>query len=309
MKLQMNSFFEEMSQVLFFKNLFFGMIFLILCLSFNSHIFLCGTGCALIGFIYSRRDRTPKILKNSGLLTINGFFFGIALASLFKASIPFYASLIIGALVLPMATKATFEILQHWKLSPFIISYIIVAWIFYLSADALSLQLENQKDLSEPIAAWLNSRLPGWPHLFEILLSIFASMGRVFFLPNPIFGLALFTLVLIGKPRKGIYFFVGAATATIAGFLLGISQSMFMDLSHFSFSAGLVGLGLASLPEEFEFERIFVFCLFSLFVTLAASQLLTRLGLPVLSLPYVITLWTALLSRSPRLNVSWARQH
>jgi urea transporter len=51
---------------------------------------------------------------------------------------------------------------------------------------------------------------------------------------------------------------------------------------------------------------ILLFCLLSVFMTLASIQLFSNLNLPVLSLPYVLTIWLALLSRTPRYNLSWA---
>lgn len=305
-RLGFKNFFEEMSQVLFFRNIYFGVAFVVVSLAFNSHIFLCGLFSALISYWYSKRNRTSKLLKDGGLLTINGFFFGIAMASLFHPSMQLYACLVIGAFAVPVATKATFEIMQHWKLSPFIISYILVVWVFSLSAHAFSFQVENHAESLGGATIFLSDSFQT-TSLFHIVLSIFSSMGRLFFLPDATYGFAILVLISLFSPRQGIFFLAGTTIAALAATFLSVNAPGHVDYIQFSYSAGLVGLGLASRPEKFSVHTILLFCLLSLFLTLAADQLLRNLNLPVLSLPYVLTLWVAFLSQAPRMNVSWAR--
>jgi urea transporter len=194
--------------------------------------------------------------------------------------------------------------LQHWKLSPFIISYILVVWIFFLSAQAVSIQTTNAltASVSPMVAELFNS-----PFLFvRFCTSVFMGMGYLFFLPNPIFGLLILVLIALFNPRQGFYFFVGTAMATLVAYVVVQQQASMVNFEKYTYSAGLIGLGLASWPEKFSYRMILLFCLLSVFVTLASLQLFSAVGLPVLSLPYVLTIWLALLSRTPRFNLSWA---
>ena len=76
-------YFENISNVLFFKNAYFGFVFLILGICFDPHLVISGVFASVVGYYFSVHNRTPKALRETGLLTINGFFFGIAMASLF----------------------------------------------------------------------------------------------------------------------------------------------------------------------------------------------------------------------------------
>lgn len=296
------TYFENMSQVLFFKNAFFGMAFLAIALTFEPRVMMAGIFASLVGFYFSQSQRTPKLLKDAGLLTINGFFFGIAMASLFRDSTQFYAFLTVGALAVPLATLASNEILQHWKLSPFIISYILVVWLFYLSARAIALDSTQGEMIHTGLAAEM---IQHQSVLVRFLASVFTGMGRLFFLPNPLFGAAILILVSSFSPRRGLYFFVGTAIATLTAFMIVQQYAPASDFEKYTYSAGLIGIGLASWPEKFNPKTILLFCLLSVFVTLASIQLFRNLSLPVLSLPYVLTIWLAILSRTPRLNLSW----
>lgn len=296
------SYFENISNVLFFKNAWFGIAFLALAVGFDPHLALSGIFASLVGYYFSQRNRTPKVLRDAGLLTINGFFFGIAMASLFTLSPQFIFLLVVGSLAVPLATIAANEILQHWKLSPFIISYILVVWVMFLSANAISLETSSHHlSMNSPVVMQLFSS-PFLPVRF--VTSVFMGMGYLFFLPSPVFGLAILVLITAFSPRRGFYFLIGTVVATLtAYFMAGHSGGYF---EKYTYSAGLIGLGLASWPEKFNYKMILLYCLLSVFVTLAAVQLFSNFDLPVLSLPYVLTIWLALLSRTPRYNLSWA---
>ena len=294
---------EEISQTLFFRNKFFGFFLLLLFALFSSQVILCGLVASTIGYLYSILHITPKILKQTGLLTINGLFFGVAFATTFQSSVQFYFCLVLGAIALPLLIKASFEILQHWKLTPLIIPYIFTMWIFCLSTEVIALHPKLISWTLNPTL--LTAFLPSATIEKNLFESLFFSIGQIFFVKNSVFGFLLLLLVICFNPRRGLFFFLGTALSTVVFY--GISKGQFAwHFSFFSCSAGLVALGLAAMPENFSWRTIMLYSVLSLFLTLAAEQFLIRFGLPIFSLPFVLTFWLAELSRSPRLNISWA---
>ncbi len=298
-----SQYFEATSQSLFFRNSYFGFLMLALLAFFSTETMLCGLSASLIGYIHSTRVSTPKILKQTGLLTINGLFFGIAFASYFRFTPQFYFCLLIGSLLLPIFTKACFEVLQHWKLSPLIGPYILTVWLFFLGARGLAL---------EPVTrSWSNlpslSNLMGVqaPVEIQLLESVFFSLGEIFFVRDSLFGISLLLLVSLFSARRGFYFLLGTALSTVIHF--AISEGSFSwNFGFFSCSAGLVSLGLAAMLEKYSWHTVVFYSVVSLFLTMALAQLLNHFNLPILSLPFVLTFTLAELSRSPRLNVQWA---
>jgi urea transporter len=303
-RLHLKEYFEGIGQALFFKDARFGIGLLAISLFFQSHLFIYGILASLIGYAYTVRYRTPKALKFMGLMTINSFFFGIALASLFQPSPAFYICLLTGSLALPLVTKAVFEVLQHWKLNPLIAPYILTIWVFYLCADSIALHPVLGGDIKTD--SILLGLLPFDEAWRQILSSIFFSMSQIFFFHNSDYGLCLLLLISLFSPRRGLHFLVCTTLASLLFYQISAGYLPVAQQGVFSFSAGLVGLGLASMPEKFSLQTILFFSALSLFLTLASEHLLRGFGLPLLSLPYVITFWFALLSRVPRLNVSWA---
>jgi urea transporter len=298
----LSEYFKAVSQAFFFRSAWFGAAVLFLFLCFDFYLFICGLLGSLIGYIYSVRNSTPKVLRDWGLITVNGLFFGIAMASLFQFSVILVVCVVLGALSIPLLTKACFEVLQHWKLSPVVAPYLFTVWTIWLCARGLSLNLKS--------AAWpdamanLPSLHPSWNLGMKLTFSAFESMGRLLFLPKPIFGLCILILIAAFSFRKASFFFLGTVFATlIAHSLAGTSSTW--EYGYFNYSAGLVGLGLASFPQKFTAPTIFLFCIISCFVTMATEQIFGSFHLPALSIPYVITLWFAQLSRVPRITLNW----
>lgn len=298
-----NEYFTGISQALFFRNPYFGLALLALSLAFDWRLFACGIAASLVGFVSSKTVRTPRLLKDSGLIPINGLFFGIAMASLFRVSPVFYGCLLLGALMVPLFTKAAFEVLQHWKLTPLVMPYIVLVWVFSLCGDGVALQ---------PAHDFLGMRhvlpsvfLPEADLWIRLASSAALAMGRLFFLPDAFYGISLLVLIACFSPRKAWYFFLGTALATLVSFAVSSSVSPW-EYGFSSYCAGIVGLGLASMPEKFRAGTILLFCAISVFLTMALDRLLGGLGLATLSLPYVLTAWFGRLSQTPRINVEWA---
>jgi urea transporter len=305
MKNHVTEYLRAVSQTLFFRNAGFGFGLLVLFLIFDRTLFLYGFVGSVIGYGYSVTYSTPKVLRDWGLITVNGLFFGISMASLFAPSPALAVCLILGALSIPLVTKAAFEVLQHWKLSPFVLPYILSAWVFWLCARGAAVELRPQQ-WPEVIATlphfqshYSNGSLPA-----QLMISALMGMGRLLFIPNPVFGLSLLILIAAFSPGRGLYFSLGTVAATVAAFLISTGSASW-EYGYFSYSAGLVGLGLASFPEKFAARTILLFCMISCFLTIASEQLLGSLHLPSLSIPYVVTLWLGALSRVPRVSVNW----
>jgi urea transporter len=100
---------------------------------------------------------------------------------------------------------------------------------------------------------------------------------------------------------------MGCFVATLGTLFIPLGSAASQNAIAYTYCAGLVGLGLGSFAERFSAKTILLFCLFSFFITLALSQLFAKFNIPILNLPYVITMWIAILSRVPRLNVSWSQ--
>jgi urea transporter len=296
------TFLRAISGLFFYENAIFGAALLLLLFAFNQEYFLCAVIASVSGYIYSVRYNTPAALRTSGLLPINCFFFALAMASNFEKSPAFYLCLVLGAFAIPLVTKAVHEILQHWRLGTFIIPYILTFWVIWLCAGNAGLHLKTETASETLSLPWLDiTSLLAYRQVSAISMSI----GRLLFLPDPLFGLSILTLITVFNPKRGLYFLLGTLVATETAMLVSAGSPAWEN-GYLNYCSGLIGLGLASFPEQFTPRTILLFCALSSLITIASDKLLQTMVLPILSLPYVLTMWLALLSRTPRLNLSWA---
>jgi len=295
---------EDISQAFFFRNAYFGGLLLILLGAFDRYFFVCAVLASLIGYVYTLIYSTPKLVKDSGLITINGFFFGTAVASLFQESPSLYACLVFGALSIPIMTKAAFEVLQHWKLSPYVFPYILSVWVLWLCGNGMALEMRH--DIWPEVIATLPPIHPEWSYTPRLVFSAFQGAGRLLFLPDVRFGLSILALISVFSPRRGLFFFLGTAVGSYLALLMA-GESSAWEYGFFSYCGGLVGLALASSPEKFNWRTILLLSVLTCFLTIATDQFLRGMNLPVLSLPYVLSMWIAVLSRVPRVSMSWAQ--
>ena len=296
--LHLESYLKAVSQAFFLDHAVFGAALLLLFAPFSRLAFFSAVLASAMGYVISVTTPTPKALKHFGLIPINGFFFGIALSRMHEPGAEYWIFLTLGSAVIPILTKAAYEVLQHWHVGVFVFPYILAIWVASLCSGALP-QMQWMPDPDAIVTA----ATPGSAQIF--VFAILHSISRLLFIASPWFGFAVWLLLTAFSPRRGFFFILGTAVGVAVSSRLA-DPSEAWQLGTLSYSAGLVALGLASFPDRFRFGTILAFSVLSVFVTLATERLLSQLQLPGLSLPYVLTVWTAMLSRSPRFTINWS---
>ncbi|MFZ9596382.1 MAG: urea transporter [Bdellovibrionia bacterium] len=305
------TFLKTLSQTFFFSHPIFGLLLLMLLSVFDFQLFLFSLISAMLGYLSTVITKTPFVLKEWGLITINSFFFGSAMKTFFLSDPLFYFYLLAGAVLIPVVCKASVEILQHWKISPFVLPYILTTWMLCLITPSHEAHSFVAQPTDPRITSWISELMMNFGSdstllvaILKISLSAFEGLGRVFFLPNPFFGLSLFLLVSLFRPKLSLFFLGGLLVGSLTSHLL-TGGSLDWENGSLNFCSGLIGLGLASYEERFQPTKILGFCSLSSFISIALSHLFRSSELPLLTLPYVLTLWIALLSQIPKLNFSW----
>lgn len=127
-------------------------------------------------------------------------------------------------------------------------------------------------------------------------LSIRNSYTQIFFSKDKVLG---WTLMLISffDWQAGLAGWLSVAVANTAAYMSGLNRQKITD-GLYGFNALLVGLGLGSYYQlNSAFLLVILFAaLLSLLVTTLLEGILSKYGLPFLSLPFLITYWMAILS-------------
>ncbi|MBS4060358.1 MAG: urea transporter, partial [Bacteroidetes bacterium] len=132
-----------------------------------------------------------------------------------------------------------------------------------------------------------------FPYFWQSLSN---SYTQIFFSKNKVLGLLLI-LVSMFDLNAGFAGLLAVLTANMAAYLSGLNRNKVVD-GLYGFNALLAGLGLGI---HFQFNMVFVvvlifISLLSLLITGMLEGILTKYGLPFLSLPFLFATWIAMLS-------------
>ncbi len=130
------------------------------------------------------------------------------------------------------------------------------------------------------------------------LKSLARGYSQVFFSRNLLFS-GILVFVTFFDVYTGLYGLLSVLTANLVASLMRMSAYMIRE-GHYGFNALLVGLGLGINYEPcIELTLLIILGgIFTLFVTLLFQGILTKYGLPYLSIPFLFGVWTLLLSAS-----------
>jgi len=134
--------------------------------------------------------------------------------------------------------------------------------------------------------------------LQQALTGIVNAYAEVFFSDSKLFGGLLLVVTFLDWPL-GVAGVLSVAVANGVAWWLGLDKQQIKH-GYFGFNALLTGLGLAMY---FEFSAVLLLmiviaALLSLFITVGVKGFLGNYGLPFLSLPFLLALWTVLLASS-----------
>jgi urea transporter len=128
------------------------------------------------------------------------------------------------------------------------------------------------------------------------LESIIHSYTQVFFSKNKVLG-ALLIITTFFDLSLGLTGLLAVIISNILALILGF-DSKYISEGSYGFNGLLVGLGLGLFyePNTAFFVLLVVAMLITVLVTIASSGVLAKYGLPYLSLPFLIGIWTILLA-------------
>ncbi len=126
--------------------------------------------------------------------------------------------------------------------------------------------------------------------------TILNSYSQVFFSENKLFGFLLLAISFFDF-NAGFYGLLSVLTANLTAYILGFDRISLTE-GLYGYNALLVGLGIGYLFEPGLVLTAIVFfgAILTLFITVSLQGILSRYGLPFLSLPFLFALWFILLA-------------
>lgn len=296
-------------QVMLQNNRYAGLLFLA-GIFYNSRLFgsavLVGTAA---GTVVAMLLGVSPGKTRDGLFGFNGALVAIALTYFFEPHALAWIYMIFAAVITSVLMAAMLRWLEPWKLSPLTAPFVIAALCFLLAGAGFGrLHPTHVLPAAElPRAAIVEGvvRLP------TIASGFLNGVAQVFFQRNIVTG-ALFAVGLLISSRK-------AFAAALCGSFIGLLIAWGMGAPEPSIRAGVFGFNAvltAIAMESLGFTSGWTSAVYTLFAVVVTTILyasisaaLQPLGMPALTLPFVLAVWVfALAAREfPKLRRSGSK--
>jgi urea transporter len=235
-------------------------------------------GC--ISMLTAQRRGYPQADIDAGLYGYNGILLGLLVGTQFNWSPLWPLLIVLGAglssLVLAPWMRCMRE--RQW-LPAFTSPFVALSWLLLCLAQPLQLQLHSDPVTTVHSLDWLTS-----------LQALLRGLGQVIFLDKPLAGLCLWLGLLLADRRAALWALLGSA----AGLGLALQQGW----EQHSALAGLYGYNaaLAAIALSQVHRRPWA-PLLGIVLALLLQPGFGALGLPPLTMPFILACWLIQASR------------
>ena len=293
----MDAVLRGVGQVMLQNNSYAGLVFVLglLCSSLLLGMAVLAGAAASTGTALLLGVERSQV--RAGWFGFNGALVAAALLYFFQGDVRLWTYALCAAAVSTVLMAALLRLLAAWQLPPLTAPFVFTALCFVLASARFG-QLRATQHL--PTAG----RLPQGASLEDVVSldtlaeGVFSGVAQVFFQGHALAGV-VFTLGLLVSSR------VAAASAllgSLAGLLVGWGMGAAepsLRVGAYGFNAALTAValcGLAPVPNAATAAYALLAALATAVVQAALSAAFEPLGLPALTLPFVLVAWVFLLA-------------
>ncbi len=292
----LDSVLRGVGQVMFQNNSYSGLLFLI-GIAVNSLLFaLAAFAGAAISTVSARLLGADRALVRSGMFGFNGALVGVALLYFLRPEPLTWACLVLAAFCATVLMAAMLVLFRRSGLPVLTAPFVLVALCFFLATARFG-RLPSAGLL--PAAGLPKAAsVEGVVSLATVAQGLLNGIGQVFFQGDLLTG-ALFALgLLISSRRAFVAALAGSMGGLAVGWAMGAAEPA-IRAGAFGFNSVLVAIALGGLfpkPGPLGTAYAALGVIVTPFVVAAATAALAPLGVPALTLPFVLVTWAFLLA-------------
>ncbi len=286
--------------MLFFsKNKIFALLILIVSF-FTPFTGACGLAAVIIAIIAAHALGFGKEQVQNGLLTYSVVLFGLGFGTNFEFGIAFAALLIVGSLLTLFISTVLNAMLNKRGLPALSLAFIISTALLIIASKSftgIGLTVRHIYWYNEMYALGGNSlvnvitKIENWS-IPDFVAGFFRSMSAILFQVNIASGIVLSIGLLIYSRIAFMLMVFGYSVAIFFGFLMGGFNQI--DVSYYNMGTNfmLVAVALGGfylIPSIRSFLWIFISVPVAYLMVTGIGSLLFKVGVPIFSLPFCIT--------------------
>jgi urea transporter len=288
-------------QVMFQNNPLTGLLFLV-GIFVNSLKF---GGAALLGLATSTlaayllgADRT---LIRNGLFGFNGVLVGIGLAFFLEFDFLLAVYIVLGAAVSTVVMMALINLLGPWDMPALTAPFVLTAWLLLFAV--YQFDFLHPTELIAPLApdpqAAVQTELrelatgAGGLTVANLAQGDFRGVGEVMFQDNLLTGVIFLVAILVNSRISAAFAVLGSTVALLTALALG-ADGFAIYHGLYGFNAVLCAIAIGGLFFVLTWKSAvyaLLAAVFSVPAFAAIAVLLSPIGMPALTAPFVLTTW------------------
>lgn len=283
------------SQVVFIENAISGVMILLAITISSYKLGIISLLSSIVGTLIGKIGGAQKNSVNSGLFGYNSVLTGLAV-SLFLTGPSRWGIALLGAMVAAIFTATMMHFLKNIDLPILTFPFIILTWFVLLASYKLDVFHLNDSLVPQSLAYW-QLNIAGELNWTAGFLN---NIEQIFFLDHPFSGVLLYSAIFVASWQLGLNAVIGSVIALLLSYGLGGEHSLILG-GLYGYNAILtcmaVSIVFSSQSNRFKLvSGILATCL-TIPLTASFSTWLLPYGLPVLTMPFVLSTWLFLGAR------------
>jgi urea transporter len=288
-------------QVMFQNNPLTGLLFLV-GIFVNSFKF---GGAGLLGLAASTLAAyllgADRALIRAGLFGFNGILVGIALAFFFEFDFLLAVYIVLGAVVSTVVMMALINLLSPWDMPALTAPFVLTTWLMLFAVYQFGFLHPTEliapvtPDPTAAVQTELRELATGSGGLTaaNVAQGFFRGVGEVMFEDNLLTGLIFLVAIAVNSRISAAFAALGSAVGLLTALALG-GEGFTAYHGLYGFNAVLCAIAIGGLFFVLTWRSAIYALLaaaFSVIAFAAIAVLLSPIGMPALTAPFVLTTW------------------
>lgn len=284
------------AQVMFQNNPVTGILFFIAIFiaAYTNNNPLAAWGCVVGTLLASVTGDITHDVKGwrDGLYSYNGCLVGVAIPVFITATPVMWLCLVIGSIISVIATVCIADILKTWKVAALTAPFVLTTWVILLASYVFHNIYGSGLPSPELPQHYIPSTLRSYSLSFFID-STLHGISQVFLFPGFLASLFFIAGLAVESIVCACYAIIGSFIASLLASYLG-ADAHNIESGLYAFSAVLTSVALGTVFNHPSW-KVFIYTIsgivFTVFIQAAMNVLLMPLGIPTLTMPFVISSW------------------
>lgn len=288
-------------QVMFQNNAYTGLLFVV-GIFVNSPLFALG---ALVGTAVSTASAmvfgVDRGAVRAGLYGFNGALVAIALLLYLRPDVWVWIGVVLAAAGSTVLMAALTQLLGHWKVPALTAPFVFGTMLLLLAATRL--ERLHATPMLPPAALPEVVAVAGAVSMATVAQGLLNGIGQVFFQGSVVSGACFVVGLLIASRSACVAALLGSLVGLLVAAALGAAEPA-LRAGLYGFNSVLVAVALAGVflaVDRFSIAYALLGAVAAAVASAALSVALQPLGLPTLTLPFVLVTWVFLFA-APRLG-------